>query len=60
MSRGEEIHNGTIAGRKVRTDKSRGEESKLEWTVERCVWAVGTRRAEIHDGTIPGARGKAE
>ena len=59
MSRGEEIHYGTIPGRKVRTDKSRGEESKLEWTVERCVWAGGSRGAEIHDRTIAGARGKA-
>ena len=38
----------------MRTDKSRGEESKLEWTVEWCVWAVGSRGAEIHNGTIPG------
>ena len=45
-------------GRKVRTDKSRGEESKLEWTVERCVWAVGSRGAEIHNGTIPGVEGE--
>ena len=42
----------------MRTDKSRGEESKLEWTVERCVWAVGSRGAEIHNGTIPGVEGE--
>ena len=42
----------------MRTDKSRGEESKLEWTVERCVWAVGSRGAEIHNGTIPGEEGE--
>ena len=46
-------------GRKVRTDKSREKESKLEWTVEWSVWAVGSCGAEIHDRTIPGVRGKA-
>ena len=59
LSCGDDIHDGTIPGRKVRTDKSGEEESKQELTVQRCVLAVGSRGAEIHNRIIPGSRGKA-
>ena len=45
---------------KVRTDKSREEESKLEWTVQWRVWAFASWGGEIYNETIPGVRGKTE